>query len=336
MSEGTSSDRPALNLNSGIVVTADSLSEPPPSPSSSNRFGLSLSFIQRRRGNSSGDFSGNHDLVDRTPSPRGEGAKESRTGYGFPSLRRRLSRSSSASVSQELGSNAPALPFGAAGTALSGSLNASGNARPETRRTLTSELFSSRSRPHTAGGGSTQPLVPAAATFPQLTATVSLPDNVRAEEATSTNESPASASPSTTPSVPTASGSADSAPVESHHIRLVPHLESNRSLHFDPVDRTLTSFSVVSVGRFTDRSAVSRPHDPARIAFKSKVVSRGHADIWCDNGGKFFIKDTKSSSGTFLNHIRLSGPGAESRPFPVKDGDILQLGVDYQGGTEEI
>lgn len=51
---------------------------------------------------------------------------------------------------------------------------------------------------------------------------------------------------------------------------------------------------------------------------------------------KFFIRDTKSSSGTFLNHIRLSNPNAESRPHQVRDGDVVQLGVDYQGGTEEI
>jgi hypothetical protein len=51
---------------------------------------------------------------------------------------------------------------------------------------------------------------------------------------------------------------------------------------------------------------------------------------------QFFIRDTKSSSGTFLNHIRLSHPNVESKPFPVKDGDVVQLGVDYQGGTEEI
>src|SRR5258706_10963532 len=51
---------------------------------------------------------------------------------------------------------------------------------------------------------------------------------------------------------------------------------------------------------------------------------------------QFFIKDTSSSSGTFLNHMRLSHAGVESRAFQLKDGDILQLGVDYQGGTEEI
>ncbi|KAK0557541.1 hypothetical protein OC846_000329 [Tilletia horrida] len=76
--------------------------------------------------------------------------------------------------------------------------------------------------------------------------------------------------------------------------------------------------------------------DSSRIAFKSKVVSRGHAELWCENGGNFYLRDTKSSSGTFLNHIRLSAPGVESRPFRIKDGDVIQLGVDYQGGTEEI
>ncbi|CAD6893585.1 unnamed protein product [Tilletia caries] len=29
-------------------------------------------------------------------------------------------------------------------------------------------------------------------------------------------------------------------------------------------------------------------------------------------------------------------PGVESSPFRIKDGDVIQLGVDYQGGTEEI
>lgn len=48
------------------------------------------------------------------------------------------------------------------------------------------------------------------------------------------------------------------------------------------------------------------------------------------------IRDTRSSSGTFLNHTRLSAPNIESRPSELHDGDIVQLGVDYQGGTEEI
>jgi pSer/pThr/pTyr-binding forkhead associated (FHA) protein len=139
-----------------------------------------------------------------------------------------------------------------------------------------------------------------------------------------------------TPTTDAPPASASTSTQSPHRLRLVPHLESSRSLHFEPVDRDLVPFNVLRIGRFTDRSHHNANPDPLRIAFKSKVVSRGHAEIWTDEQGKFFIKDTKSSSGTFLNHIRLSGPNAESRAFPLKDGDVLQLGVDYQGGTEEI
>ncbi|KAG1718769.1 SMAD/FHA domain-containing protein, partial [Suillus lakei] len=64
--------------------------------------------------------------------------------------------------------------------------------------------------------------------------------------------------------------------------------------------------------------------------FKSRVVSRYHAEIWSDNG-KFYIKDTKSSTGTFLNSLRLGPADSESKPRQLKHGDIIQLGVDYQG-----
>lgn len=126
-----------------------------------------------------------------------------------------------------------------------------------------------------------------------------------------------------------------------HRIRFVPALDSHRTLHFDPITRDVREGDQpLRIGRFTDRSgqglAAANAQNHNKLAFKSKVVSRAHAEVWAEAGGKFFIKDTKSSSGTFLNHVRLSLPNAESRPFPVKDGDILQLGVDYQGGTEDM
>ena len=34
--------------------------------------------------------------------------------------------------------------------------------------------------------------------------------------------------------------------------------------------------------------------------------------------------------------MRLSPSGKESRPYPLKDGDIIQLGVDYGGKQEGI
>jgi len=132
-----------------------------------------------------------------------------------------------------------------------------------------------------------------------------------------------------------------SASAPTHRIRLVPHLDSRGSLKFDPISRDLREGDpALRIGRFTDRSGLNAATVNAlnsnKLAFKSKVVSRAHAEIWVDSGGKFLIRDTKSSSGTFLNHTRLSAAGKESKPFPLKDGDVLQLGVDYQGGTEDI
>lgn len=126
-----------------------------------------------------------------------------------------------------------------------------------------------------------------------------------------------------------------------HRIRLVPHLDSRRSLRFDPICRDVREGDApLRIGRFTDRSgmgiAAANATGSNKLAFKSKVVSRAHAEIWAEAGGRFFIKDTKSSSGTFLNHVRLSPANSESRPSEIKDGDLLQLGVDYQGGTEDI
>ncbi|KAJ7438520.1 hypothetical protein B0H11DRAFT_1884441 [Mycena galericulata] len=137
-----------------------------------------------------------------------------------------------------------------------------------------------------------------------------------------------------------------------HRIRLVPHLDSRRSLRFDAIARDLhVAAPPLRIGRFTDRSGLGLAAVNAlstnKIAFKSKVVSRAHAEVWVEGGGggdegngeggvKFFIRDTKSSSGTFLNHVRLSPANTESRPHQIKDGDILQLGVDYQGGAEDI
>lgn len=43
-----------------------------------------------------------------------------------------------------------------------------------------------------------------------------------------------------------------------------------------------------------------------------------------------------SSSGTFVNRARLSLAGVKSSAHEIKDGDIIQLGVDYQGGLEPM
>ena len=112
------------------------------------------------------------------------------------------------------------------------------------------------------------------------------------------------------------------------------------SLVFSPMARILpTGKEIIKVGRYSERdnqpAQAANVPSAAPVGFKSKVVSRRHCEFWC-TGGRWFIKDVKSSSGTFLNHIRLSSPGTESRPFPVHDGDIVQLGIDFKGGEEMI
>jgi len=126
-------------------------------------------------------------------------------------------------------------------------------------------------------------------------------------------------------------------------IKLIPHQDprSNRpSLAFPATSRTLPHEDcVIRVGRYSERdmNTNSPPNTPssAPVGFKSKVVSRRHCEFWCSHG-QWYIKDVKSSSGTFLNHIRLSQPSVESKPFPVHDGDVVQLGIDFRGGEEMI
>ncbi|KAI9894340.1 MAG: hypothetical protein M1814_003096 [Vezdaea aestivalis] len=113
------------------------------------------------------------------------------------------------------------------------------------------------------------------------------------------------------------------------------------SLQFNAISRVMPSeAAVIKVGRYSEREEKNTGRDQnmgttGPVGFKSKVVSRRHCEFWCQ-GGQWFIKDCASSSGTFLNHIRLSQPNVESRPFPVNDGDVIQLGIDFKGGEEAI
>ena len=126
-------------------------------------------------------------------------------------------------------------------------------------------------------------------------------------------------------------------------IRFASHTDARStrpSLSFPPTSRTLPEEDcIIRVGRYSERDGDGNPPpnvpSAAPVGFKSKVVSRRHCEFWCSNG-QWYIRDVKSSSGTFLNHIRLSSPNEDSRPFPVKDGDVVQLGIDFRGGEEPI
>ncbi|KAE9396920.1 SMAD/FHA domain-containing protein [Gymnopus androsaceus JB14] len=68
--------------------------------------------------------------------------------------------------------------------------------------------------------------------------------------------------------------------------------------------------------------------------FDARVVSRQHAEIW-EEGNQIFIKDLKSTNGTFVNGERLSPEGIESDPYQLKSGDIVEMGIDIVGDDNE-
>ncbi|XP_035708744.1 sarcolemmal membrane-associated protein isoform X1 [Folsomia candida] len=88
-------------------------------------------------------------------------------------------------------------------------------------------------------------------------------------------------------------------------------------------ERTLILDQPAKIGRSVARA---RPNGNNAI-FDCKVLSRNHALLWHENG-KFFLQDTKSSNGTFVNNQRLSKSSEESAPREVCSGDIVQFGVD--------
>ncbi|XP_058932142.1 sarcolemmal membrane-associated protein isoform X3 [Kogia breviceps] len=70
--------------------------------------------------------------------------------------------------------------------------------------------------------------------------------------------------------------------------------------------------------------------------FDCKVLSRNHALVWYDHKtGKFYLQDTKSSNGTFINSQRLSRGSEESPPCEILSGDIIQFGVDVTENTRK-
>ncbi|KAG0271216.1 hypothetical protein BGZ95_000979, partial [Linnemannia exigua] len=80
----------------------------------------------------------------------------------------------------------------------------------------------------------------------------------------------------------------------------------------------------VKIGRQT--GVTTAPH-PSNGYFDSKVLSRVHAEVWSDSG-KVYIRDLKSSNGTFLNGKRLCHENTESEPFELNQNDGLEFGID--------
>jgi pSer/pThr/pTyr-binding forkhead associated (FHA) protein len=82
---------------------------------------------------------------------------------------------------------------------------------------------------------------------------------------------------------------------------------------------------ILRIGRQTNAKTIPTPSNGY---FDSKVLSRQHAEIWADRSGKIWIRDVKSSNGTFVNGVRLSPESRDSEPHELRENDMLELGID--------
>ncbi|KAJ3168396.1 hypothetical protein HDU87_001160 [Geranomyces variabilis] len=149
----------------------------------------------------------------------------------------------------------------------------------------------------------------------------------------------AAAVTSAPPAIPPGSAQTDPGAIR---LQLIPHSDvQGRPALGDVVERTFKEGSIVRIGRQVIKDGqptvlkgqkVPQEND---IWFASKVVSRNHAEMWVKDG-QIYVKDIGSSSGTFLNKMRLSPSGKESRPYPLKEADLIQFGVDYKGKPDDI
>ena len=65
-------------------------------------------------------------------------------------------------------------------------------------------------------------------------------------------------------------------------------------------DRTLSLEQAVKIGRSVARARAT----PGNAIFDCKVLSQNHALLWYE-AGKFYLQDTKSSNGTFVNNNKI-------------------------------
>ncbi|KAF2752269.1 hypothetical protein M011DRAFT_20203 [Sporormia fimetaria CBS 119925] len=109
--------------------------------------------------------------------------------------------------------------------------------------------------------------------------------------------------------------------------------EGSAILHLIPMNGTFDRKTinvpfypdVIKIGRQTNNKTIPTIGNGY---FDSKVLSRQHAEVWADRSGKIWIRDVKSSNGTFVNGQRLSPENRDSDPHELGVGDMLELGID--------
>ncbi|XP_023031176.1 sarcolemmal membrane-associated protein [Drosophila willistoni] len=101
-----------------------------------------------------------------------------------------------------------------------------------------------------------------------------------------------------------------------------------KSHKFDTRTILLQPNQECKVGRLIAKSKASE----GNAIFDCKVLSRNHAMLWYTSDGHFYVKDTKSSNGTFINDTKLGNEPAE-----LHYGDTVKFGVEViENSRQEV
>ncbi|KAE8265846.1 hypothetical protein A4X09_0g6503 [Tilletia walkeri] len=211
---------------------------------------------------------------------------------------------------------------------------------PSAAVSMQQEQSSSAAEPTTIGGEGNGTISSAtgaaiAAAFSPATKSGTSPPS-----SSSASSSPAPSTPSTTPSSSVAASpkpQAQAQPQQQPQAGNAPDPSQRLvfpALHLFPLNNTFVpkcinlsppgSHNRVKIGRQTTPKTAP---NPANGYFDSKVLSRAHAEIW-SRDGKIYIKDVKSSNGTFINGERLSQEAQESDDYELHSEDHVEFGID--------
>jgi hypothetical protein len=69
-----------------------------------------------------------------------------------------------------------------------------------------------------------------------------------------------------------------------HSLRIVPHLDSSNALVFPIMEFTLSGSNILKIGRSIVDNHSHRRQSTSQMTFRSKVVSRKHAEIFIQAG----------------------------------------------------
>lgn len=100
----------------------------------------------------------------------------------------------------------------------------------------------------------------------------------------------------------------------------------------------------ISMSSYMNVCCVKAIYRPKKLIQKNERLAEGsmysfklleYGIVNCSFCFQFFLQDTKSSNGTFINNQRLSKGSEESPPRELFSGDIVQFGVDVMENSRK-